>query len=118
MGAADAAAWADARELAWAPAGAALAKVATTPGRIPALESALEDAGAVRRYSAGGNLCWLAWPRAADPGLLDRALRELGAVGVWTTGTVRGPLIGVSGQGAFGSRTATGLDPDGVFARL
>jgi glycolate oxidase len=118
MGSADSRAWADARELAWAPAGAALAKVATRPGQIPELESALADADARGRYSAGGNLCWLAWPRAADPDALDRVLRELGAFGVWTTGTARDPLVGAFDQGALASRATSALDPDGVFAEL
>jgi len=118
MGSAESKAWADARELAWAPAGAALAKVATTPGRIPRLESALADAGARRRYSAGGNLCWLAWPHAVDPAPLERVLRELRALGVWTTGTARSPLVGALDGGALASRAASALDPDGVFAEL
>ena len=118
MGSAESKAWADARELAWAPAGAALAKLATRPPRIPELEAALVDAGARRRYSAGGNLCWLAWPDAVDPGPLEWTLRDLGASGVWTTGTARSPLAGVFDQGAFATRAKSALDPDGVFAEL
>ena len=116
LGSDEAALWTGARELAWAPAGFAVAKAALTPGRIAAAEALLEPAGAVRRYSAAGHLCWIAWPGDRSPSALDAVLRELGAGGVWLTGPARDPLLGSLEAGEFGARVRRGLDPDRVFA--
>lgn len=118
LGADEAESWAATSELAWTPAGSWVAKVATTPSRIPAIEAALTPEGAARRYSAGGHLCWIAWPADRPPAALDAALRELGLGGVWLTGSPTSPLLGEVGGGAFAARVRRGLDPDGVFAPL
>jgi glycolate oxidase len=116
LGADEAEAWSAARELDWAPAGMHLAKLATTPGRIPELEASLAPAGAVRRYSAGGHLCWVAWPGDRPASALDSIARELALSGVWLTGSPDSPLLGVAGGGAFAARVRRGLDPSGVLA--
>jgi glycolate oxidase len=108
--------WSVARELDWAPAGAHLAKLATTPGRIPELEARLAPAGAVRRYSAGCHLCWVAWPGDRPASALDSIARELALSGIWLTGSPASPLLGVAAGGAFATRVRRGLDPSGVFA--
>jgi glycolate oxidase len=119
LGPGEAEPWSAARELAWAPAGTSVAKVATTPGGIPELEAALGPAGATRRYSAGGHLCWIAWPRGEPLGLLDSALADLGTCGVRLTGPPGPPLLlGAVGGGEFAARSRRGLDPDGVFEEL
>jgi glycolate oxidase FAD binding subunit len=116
LGADEAEPWSAARELAWAPADSHLAKLATTPRRVPELEAALAPAGAVRRYSAGCHLCWVAWPADRPPSALDSTARELGVSGVWLTGSPASPLLGAAAAGAFATRVRLGLDPAGVFA--
>jgi glycolate oxidase len=116
LGADEAEPWSVARELDWAPDGTQLAKLATTPGRIPELEARLAPAGAARRYSAGCHLCWVAWPGDRPASALDSIARELGLSGVWLTGSPDSPLLGVAGGGAFATRVRRGLDPSGVFA--
>ena len=118
-GAAEHEAWAGARELSWAPPGATVAKVAMRRGRVAALEGALERSGATRRYSAGGNLGWIAWPGSGAPQALDAALREADAPGVLLGGppAPSGPLLlGPSQGGEFAVRAHRALDPDGAFA--
>ena len=116
LGADEARRWSEARELAWVPAGSAVAKLALTPGRVADAERLLEPAGAARRYSSAGHLCWVAWPAGREPAALDAALRELGLSGVWLTGAPADPLLGVRAGGEFATRVRRGLDPDGVFA--
>jgi glycolate oxidase len=108
--------WSVARELDWAPAGTQLAKLATSPGRVPELEASLAPAGAVRRYSAGCHLCWVAWPGDRPASALDSIARELALSGVWLTGSPDSPLLGVAAGGAFATRVRRGLDPSGVLA--
>jgi glycolate oxidase FAD binding subunit len=116
LGANEAEPWSVARELDWAPAGTHLAKLATTPGRIAELEASLAPAGAVRRYSSGCHLCWVAWPGDRPASALDSIARELALSGVWLTGSPDSPLLGVAGGGAFATRVRRGLDPSGVLA--
>ena len=116
LGGDEAEAWRAARELEWVPAGSSVARVATTPRRIPDLDAALARASAARRYSAGGHLCWVAWPADASPQELDSALRDLGASGVRLTGPSGPPLLGAVRGGEFGARTRRALDPAGLFA--
>jgi glycolate oxidase len=116
MGADEAEPWLVARELDWAPAGTQLAKLATTPGRVAELEASLAPAGAVRRYSAGCHLCWVAWPGDRPASALDSIAGELALSGVWLTGSPDSPLLGVARGGAFATRVRRGLDPSGVLA--
>jgi glycolate oxidase len=115
LGGEEAEPWSVARELAWAPEGTHLAKLATTPGRVPELDAALAPAAAARRYSAGCHLCWVAWPADRPASALDSIARELAVTGVWLTGSPRSPLLGAAGGGAFATRVSRGLDPAGVF---
>jgi len=116
LGAEEAEPWSIARELAWAPEGTHLAKLATTPRRVPELEAALAPAGTVRRYSAGCHLCWVAWPADRPASALDSIARELAVSGIWLTGSPQSPLLGGTGAGAFATRVRRGLDPAGVLA--
>jgi hypothetical protein len=63
QGAAEGALWQQVKEFEWVPAGWPLVKVPLTPKRIPTIEAQLNGVEA-RRYSAGGNVLWLAWPTA------------------------------------------------------
>ena len=81
--------WADRGEFDWLPDGAWLVKIPTTISRLAELEDAWRNLEAVipRRYSVGGNLCWLAWPQEQGLPRLAGVLQELGCQAV----VVRGP---------------------------
>lgn len=114
----EAALWRDARDFAWAPEDSSLVKVALVPRRIPELEAQLERSGGVRRYSSGGNLAWLAWPRERPTEELDGVLRSLDFAGVVLTGSAANPLVGAHRGGAFARRVKSALDPDGRFLEV
>jgi glycolate oxidase FAD binding subunit len=108
----DAVFWADATDFRWAPQGWSLVKLPLIPGRIPALESALGEYPVVRRYSGGGQVCWLAKEGPADT--LEQFTAPLGpALAVLgTEGKVR---LGNSLSDSFEHRVKTALDPAGRF---
>jgi glycolate oxidase FAD binding subunit len=117
----DAAAWRDATEFAWVPEGCSLVKVPVTPGRIPELEADLtgfENLSGLcrRRYSAGGQVCWIAAPGPLEA--LDGSLSTLGLSGLvvlappGATGPVR---LGVRAGEPFERRVRQALDPQGRF---
>lgn len=109
--------WHEARELTWAPTSPALVKVATSLGRIAQLDQHLADA--TRRYGAGGDVAWIAWPHGLSR--LDSILGELGLPGMVVIGDdarepFAGPLLGRRPDEAFLSRVRRTLDPHGVFS--
>ncbi len=102
--------WEQTRNLAWVPPGWLLAKTALTLGRIPALETALQDAGPVlRRYAAGGQMAWLAVE--GSPQVLDARLRAAGLTGLVLLGETDMPRLGQPGERAFYARVKQALDP-------
>jgi glycolate oxidase FAD binding subunit len=113
------ASWESAREFAWAPPGWNLAKVPLTPRRIPDLErdlASLRDRSGLtclRRYSAGGQVGWLAWEgdSQAVAGVLDAA----GLAGLVIFGRPGRARIGRRTGEAFASRAKQALDPAGKF---
>jgi glycolate oxidase FAD binding subunit len=113
--------WRAARELTWCPAAASLVKVPVTPGRLARLEQELRP-DVARRYGAGGEVAWIAWPGPLDP--LHRLLRDSGLQGLVLTGGADlanpqadpNPLIGAPSDAAFLARVRQALDPRGVFA--
>jgi glycolate oxidase FAD binding subunit len=54
--------WQGIREFEWVSAEAALVKVPLTPTKIPALDAELEKLNLTRRYSAGGQVAYVAGP--------------------------------------------------------
>ncbi|MDR7448607.1 MAG: FAD-binding protein [Armatimonadota bacterium] len=130
--------WDEAREFTWAPPDAALVKVPLTPLRIPPLEAALERQAAhpaagnhptgaagtspaaapTRRYSAGGQVAWVAWPQ--DLETLHDLLAGLGLRGL----VIRAPrpparlLLGAPLEQAFLRRVKAALDPHGRFPEV
>ncbi|MDR7416996.1 MAG: FAD-binding protein [Armatimonadota bacterium] len=105
--------WEGVREFSWVPAGHALVKVPVTPRRLAGLEERLARAGALRRYSVGGNCAWVAWP--LDLALLHRTLVELGLAGLCVLGPPGRPVLGEWGGEAFARRVRQALDPQGKF---
>jgi glycolate oxidase FAD binding subunit len=111
--------WHDARELTWALAMPAvpLVKVATTLGRVGRLEQQLAaaDPAPARRYGAGGDVAWIAWPHALPR--LDALLTGLEMPGLIVVGDhVADPYLGTRPDPAFLSRVRRTLDPRGVFS--
>ncbi len=89
-------------------------KVPLTPKRIPALHIALAAYDPVVRYSAGGNVAWIAWPTSLD--ILDGLLKKQGLRGLVLLGEPRPqPLIGVPPDAIFAQRVRQALDPTGKF---
>jgi glycolate oxidase len=111
-GAAEAALWADARELAWMPAGTSAVRVALTPRTAATLDPTLN--GAARRYVAGATAAWIAWPDAPED--LDAILRAAGLSGVRLTGPPGPVLLGEHPGGEFARRASLALRSDAPVA--
>lgn len=107
--------WREARDFSWVAQDAAIVKVALVPKQVPELESRLEPREVQRRYGAGANVCWLAWPGARPVQELDELLRSLDVAGVFITGSPAKPMVGVHRGGAFAQRVKAALDPTGRF---
>lgn len=112
----EAALWRDARELSWAPAGGCLIKVPLSPARLPNFDAAL-PAGTLRRYSAGGNVGWVALPPEQLAGF-ETMLIAQGLSGLVVFGPPGRPLLGQRTGAAFARRVKTALDPNGRFPNL
>jgi glycolate oxidase FAD binding subunit len=114
VGQAEAGLWEQARECRWAAQGANLVKVPLSPKQIPMLEQAL--AGQMsRRYSAGGNVAWLAAPELDD---LDSRLNQLGLVGLVLLGPPGRPYLGLRKGLSLAQRVKKALDPAGKFLEV
>jgi hypothetical protein len=104
------------REMDWVPPGWALVKVPLTPRRIPDMEAALVGMKSVRRYSAGGQLLWLATPdrlQALHERLVAQGLSGLVVFG--PPGLIR---LGVRIGANFEQRIKKALDPAGYFVEV
>jgi glycolate oxidase FAD binding subunit len=109
----EAALWRAAREFSWAPAGWCLIKVPLSPARLPSFDAAL-PAGARGRYSAGGNVAWVAVPEE-QLAALEAALNAQTLGGLVVFGSAGRPLLGQRTGEAFARRVKTALDPNGRF---
>jgi glycolate oxidase FAD binding subunit len=133
MDAEDAACWRAAREFTWLPEGSTLVKVPVTPGRIARLEADLTGLGEpstgsghalpslpARRYSAGGQVAWIAWPSAAlddlDVGLKTQDLSGLVVLG--QPGAARSARLGARTGQSFERRVKAALDPEARFVEV
>jgi glycolate oxidase FAD binding subunit len=110
---ADLSVWEAAREFAWVPDGWSLVKLPLTPGRIPKVDAALSNLGCLRRYSAGGQVAWVACnssPKALENMLSVMGLDALvlwGPPGIVRLGEVKGNL--------FYEQIKSVFDPDRRF---
>ena len=104
--------WNEAREFGWVPAGWTLVKVPLTPARISIAET-LRGACPLRRYSAAGNLGWLASPES--PAGMDEALKGAGLSGLAIFGPPGKVRLGVRAGGEFERRVKSVFDPSGKF---
>jgi glycolate oxidase FAD binding subunit len=105
--------WRDAGEFAWSPAGWSVVKVPLTPKRIPELESGLAGQPVMCRYSAGGQVAWIA--AEGDLAGLDRSLASLGLPGLVVLGGVNRIRLGAWQSAAFEMRVRGAMDAVGRF---
>jgi glycolate oxidase FAD binding subunit len=107
--------WHDARELAWSPPDWNLFKVPLAARQVSRLESELTGKEALRRYSSGANIAWIATPESATTwdGLLD----SLGLSGLVVSGPPSRVRIGRLEAPALVSRIKKVFDPKGRFSR-
>ena len=123
---ADAGHWRGEREFKWRPDDSRLVKVPVTPGRIAKLDADLEGfasrsiRGLVpRRYSAGAQAAWIAWPGPLDE--LDAMLNRLelsGLVVLGQPGAARSARLGVRSGESFERRVKAALDPETRFVEV
>lgn len=109
--------WQQVKNLSWTPEGWALVKVPLTLKRIPTLEARLNKVETRRRYSAAGNVVWLAWP-AAQPewrSKLNDLLTSLEMSGLVLLGPAGSAQFGVNPGASFTRRVKQALDPQGRF---
>ncbi|HEX3531236.1 MAG TPA: FAD-binding protein [Thermoanaerobaculia bacterium] len=107
--------WREVKELEWVPQGWSLIKIPLTPKRIPALEERLKGIENRRRYSAGGNVAWLACPASTA---LDPLLTDLHLSGLVLLGQPGKTRLGVDPGAPFARRIKQALDPDARFLDL
>ena len=106
--------WRGVCELDWAPAGWSLIKVPLTPRRIPLLEQSLAGGTAIRRYSGGGQVAWIASPESAQS--FDALLSSQGISGLVLLGPPGRPRLGARVGDTFARRVKQALDPARRFA--
>jgi glycolate oxidase FAD binding subunit len=109
--------WRETASMSWVPDDHLLAKVPVTPRKIREADPVWASQGAIRRYVAGGQNAWLAWP-ASRKGL-DASLQTFGLPGVILRGNSgRSPWVGALQGEGFLKRIAAALDPDNRFGAL
>jgi glycolate oxidase FAD binding subunit len=108
--------WEQMREMEWIPSGWALVKIPLTPRRMPDMEAALAGMESLRRYSAGGQLLWLATPDPI-PALHERLFAK-GFSGLVVFGPPGQIRLGVRNGSTFEGRVKKALDPAGRFVEI
>lgn len=104
--------WVDVREFTWVDDGLALVKVPISPRRVSLLENVVHRLNPSRRYSAGGNVAWLATSTLDE---LDVLLKTLGLVGLVMLGVPGRPYLGLRKGMLLAQRVKQALDPTGKF---
>ena len=115
--------WQQVQNFEWVPDGWGLIKVPLTPGRIFVIEERLDGRGAKRRYSAAGNLGWIAWsPDEADPtdalaffNVPNSILTRIDLPGLVILGPVGSPFLGLRSGEELLRRVKQALDPQSRF---
>jgi glycolate oxidase FAD binding subunit len=101
--------WRVARELTWVPGGWTLLKVPLTPGRIPTLETSLQNKPVLRRYFSAGQVAWLALEK--EPQALKGVLEEHKLSALVILGPPGAPRLGEYPGRSFYRRVKAALDP-------
>ena len=87
-----------------------LVKVVLSPKQIPPFDAMISEDQ--RRYSAGGNVAWVA---ADDIDRLDLVLRQHALSGLCIRGAVDSPLVGKTIDNVLAKRVKQVLDPQNKF---
>jgi glycolate oxidase len=104
--------WHSARELSWVPPGWTVTMIPTVLAQVSRLERALRDTGALRRYSSGGQVAWVA--SIEPPETLGTVLEAEGLSGLRVLGRPgAGAIIGRGVANELGRRVQLALDPAG-----
>jgi glycolate oxidase FAD binding subunit len=96
--------------LSWVPHGTQLLKVPLASRQVLALDARVHPTA--RRYTAGGNVAWLAVHNVEAARIV---LTELGLVGLRLLGPGGDPFVGVRRGMVFARRVKRALDPSGKF---
>lgn len=105
--------WEEMDEFSWVPDGHALIKVPITPGKLSVFDAAMRDRSTLRRYSAGGQLAWIAPDSLA--GSMDDLFRAQRLTGLVIWGPAGAPRLGERKGIPFHQRIKTALDPEFRF---
>jgi glycolate oxidase FAD binding subunit len=108
--------WRKIREFQWLPNDTILVKIPITPKLVPKLDEYLEANDKIRRYSAGANVAWVAWPQPLDS--LDNFLKQENLAGLTILGSTDQIRIGAWEPGVFYQRVKDALDPSGKWAKV
>ena len=108
--------WKGINEYNWVPEGSSLIKVPLIPKLIPELDAFLEECEAVRRYSAGGNIAWIAWSNTTT--LLDQKLLDMKLMGLTILGPCDQVRFGLPAQNVFFRKIKAALDPSGLWVEV
>jgi hypothetical protein len=95
------------------PAGWQLVKVPLTAKCIPAFDAAVAALPAQRRYSAGGNVAWVATPAPVEA--MHDTLTAQGLAGLVVIGPPGRALMGAQRGESFGRRVRAALDEAGKW---
>jgi len=108
--------WNGLNEFNWVPEGANLVKVPLIPKYVSSLDDFLAQHQAVRRYSAGVNVVWIAWSGSMDS--LDQKLKELNLMGLSILGSTDRVRVGSWNGSVFYDKIKDALDPSGVWVKV
>ena len=92
-----------------------LVRAPITPSRLLQIDASLEELSVQRRYSAAGNVVWIAWPAERPTQQLDQCLRHHGLGATVLTGDVPRCRLGVRPNASMLKRIRSALDPAARF---
>ncbi|MGB7095623.1 MAG: FAD-binding protein [Anaerolineales bacterium] len=108
--------WESLNEFDWVPEGTVLVKIPLTPKFVPQLDEFLNSNHAIRHYSVGANVAWVALSQPLN--LLDQKLKELNLMGLTVLGSADQIRLGVWEPGGFYRRIKNALDPSGLWLEV
>lgn len=108
--------WYSAREFDWVPQDCFLVKVPITMEDLLELDEVLERRNTNRRYNAGANVAWIAWPDKL--GDLEEYLLSMGLSGLVVMGETDKVWIGRRTGQSFAKRVKNALDPNDKWVEV
>jgi glycolate oxidase FAD binding subunit len=108
--------WIETREMTWVPENWLLIWAPVTPIRIPQIEQEFSGHSFMKRYSAAGQILWLATDE--HPDRLERLFEKLNLSGLVVKGDSTHNVVGTYPGKNFYRRIKTALDPQGRFREV